>query len=72
MPAITRQQRNFELAEKHAKLLVQFARETGDIPLEKPVSAAALPGDEEALRGIPAIGRSVAGVIRGTAPGSNL
>lgn len=37
---------------------------------EMPVFASKLPGDTEALRGIPAIGRGVAGVIPGTAPGS--
>jgi hypothetical protein len=40
----------------------------GEIVPPVPQFASKLPGDTEALRGIPAIGRGVSGAMRGTVP----
>lgn len=62
------------LAQKHADLdrriarrMVEVARETGETSVV-PVVLSLL-GDERQLRGIPAIGRGVAGAIAGSSPG---
>lgn len=68
MPTFPLQDRNEELDRRNAETLVRIARETGDTPLVR-TSSSKLPGDERALRGIPAIGRNVSGAIPGTAPG---
>lgn len=48
----------------------RIARETNaDLPASPTAPTATLPGDERRLRGIPAIGRGVAGAINGTRPG---
>jgi hypothetical protein len=60
-------QKHAELDARNAAALVRIARETGDTPVAKRVLS--LLGDEVQLRGIPAIGRGVAGAIRGTGPG---
>ena len=39
-----------------------------DIPEPEPKFASKLPGDTQALRGLPAIGRGVSGAIPGTSP----
>lgn len=49
----------------NAKVLAQFARESGPAVLSRGATAG---GDERKLRGIPAIGRGVGGAIPGTRP----
>lgn len=61
--------RHLQEAERVAKIMAQLARET-DGPMR--VSSPRPAGDERTLRGIPAIGRSVAGAIPGTSPESFL
>ena len=51
----------------HAKMLAKIALDTTQTLPER-TYAAKLPGDKRALRGIPAIGRSVQGAIPGTRP----
>lgn len=59
------------LLEQHqAKQLAQIARDTGGVQPER--FQQKLPGDEKALRGIPAIGRGVTGAINRTRPGDGL
>jgi hypothetical protein len=54
-------------AEHQAKLMAQIARDTDvDTPIR--VTSGRPAGDERTLRGIPAIGRNVAGAIFGTNP----
>lgn len=60
-------QKHAELDERNARMLVRIARETGDVPVATRVLS--LLGDERQLRGIPAIGRGVAGAIGGSSPG---
>ncbi len=48
--------------------LARFLIEVGEPAPASKTFRAALPGDERTLRGIPAIGRSVAGAIPGTSP----
>jgi hypothetical protein len=55
------------LDEHYAKQLAEAARDTDSVLPER--FASKLPGDERALRGIPAIGRGVTGAIPGTRPG---
>jgi hypothetical protein len=58
-------------AERQAKLMAEIARDTDDdTPIRATSSTPA--GDERKLRGIPAIGRGVAGAMPGTRPGCNL
>ena len=54
-------------AAKNAKLIAQLARESTGPKLQRPRSQADA-ADERTLRGIPAIGRGVAGVSPGTRP----
>lgn len=70
MPTFSLQQKHAELDAHNAALAVRIARETGDVPAERPVLS--LLGDERQLRGIPAIGRGVAGHIAGTSPGREI
>jgi hypothetical protein len=58
-----------ELDHHNAKVLVQIARDTAtsDTPIRSAKGATA-GGDERKLRGIPAIGRGVAGAMAGTSP----
>jgi hypothetical protein len=51
------------LKEQHARLLARLDRE--DVHTAAGATAA---GDPARLRGLPAIGRSVTGAIRGTSP----
>lgn len=71
MPSILLAVSRAKLAAKYAKELARVARETGARqPDDRHQSK--LPGDEQALRGIPAIGRGVQGAIPRTRPGDNL
>lgn len=67
---IRRQRENIELDRQ----LIQIAIEAdANIPTApSTVAQATLPGDERRLRGIPAIGRGVAGAINGSRPGDGL
>lgn len=67
MATFSLQQRHAELDQHNAELLIRIAHDTGATPITPP-KPGALPGDEQALRGIPAIGRNVAGAIPGTNP----
>ncbi len=55
-----------EIHVKNAQLIARIAMETEGVPIR--VRPGSLPGDERALRGIPAIGRNVSGAIPGTRP----
>jgi len=59
--------RRREMEMDQAKTLARIAREVGE-PLPERHVRSKLPGDPLALRGIPAIGRSVSGCIRHTNP----
>lgn len=59
--------RHHQEAERQAKTMAQAAREA---PAHVPMTAAKLPGDPMALRGIPVIGRGVGGASPGTRPGA--
>ena len=65
LPRAYRRQEQTGDTEKVDRIL----REVGD---EQPASAAGAAGDERRLRGVPAIGRGVAGAIRGTRPRDGL
>ncbi len=59
------------LHQDHAAWEAKLARiliEVGEPAPSSRTFRAALPGDERTLRGIPAIGRNVAGAIPGTSP----
>lgn len=58
--------RNAQLDAHNAAMLAQFDHEA-DIP-DTTITGATAGGDEQKLRGIPAIGRGCAGAIRGTSP----
>jgi hypothetical protein len=60
--------RNAQLDAHNAKVLAQLESEAAD----EPVRPGSLPGDELALRGVPVVGRGVAGAIPGTRPGGSL
>ena len=69
MPTFPKGFANHLVHVENAKLLERIARETGgDVAAERKVLHAPTPSDSLTLRGIPAIGRSVAGVITGTQP----
>lgn len=68
MATFTIAERNADHARAVAVMLVRIARETGDVVFERPVRGATPAGDEQRLRGIPALGRGVAGAIAGTRP----
>jgi hypothetical protein len=61
-----------QLHAAQARQVAQIAAEVEPDQTLKRVTPGSLPGDEKALRGIPAIGRGVSGCINGTRPGSNL
>lgn len=64
---LNRALRNAELDRVNAEKMAEIARETEtDTPA---LAVLSLLGDERQLRGIPAIGRGVAGAIAGTSPG---
>ena len=54
------------MKQQQGETLARIAQET-DSTIERPSYATAA-GDQRKLRGIPAIGRGVAGAIRGTSP----
>lgn len=62
------QYRNLELEAHIARLEARIERETADTSTTSETEGATAGGDERKLRGIPAIGRSVAGAIPGTNP----
>ncbi len=69
--ALPRFLETYETRRAHAAKLERVVRESGgDLRDERPSSHTAVDG--LSLRGIPAIGKSVPGVIRGTSPGSTL
>lgn len=60
--------RHREEAERQAKVLAMIAREVDPgVPMRVVGTPA---GDEQRLRGIPALGRGVGGAIAGTRPGN--
>jgi hypothetical protein len=63
--------RRRQYAEHCAKQLAEIVV-TDDVVQPERSFSAKLPGDEKALRGIPAIGRGVAGAIPRTRPGDGL
>jgi len=60
------------LRAKDERMISQAIIDTGDTAPTRTLSTATLPGDARRLRGIPAIGRSVAGCIPGTNPERSL
>lgn len=56
---------------QHARMLARIIENTGQALPERRFKAK-LPGDERALRGIPAIGRNVQGAILGTRPDTRI
>jgi hypothetical protein len=66
---ITLAQRNADLDHHNAAVLhrIELETSTNDTPITT-LSRVTLGGDERRLRGIPAIGRGVAGHIPGTRP----
>lgn len=59
-------------AEADAIALTKRLLETGEQAPEPTSRVLSLIGDERQLRGLPAIGRGVAGAINGTRPGAKL
>ena len=57
-------------ARHAAEQMRRIAYETATTPLDNEVHRTTAGGDERKLRGIPAIGRGVAGAIAGTIPHS--
>jgi hypothetical protein len=68
MPTFSLQQKHADLDHHNAQLILEVARDTGTTPITE-TKVLSLIGDEQQLRGIPAIGRGVQGCITGTAPG---
>jgi hypothetical protein len=72
VPSLLLRVRHAEEAAKQARLMARLALEVSpDVPIRRP--GAALPGDRDAMRGVPLLvkgGRG--GAIRGSVPGSNL
>jgi hypothetical protein len=64
------QQKHAELDRHNAQMLVRIARDSGDVPMTDMPRVLSRLGDELQLRGIPAIGRGVAGAIPGSNPGN--
>jgi hypothetical protein len=65
------------LAAKRKREELEWERKLGRIMLETGLalprsSPAKLPGDPDALRGIPMVGRGIGGAMRGTKPGTGL
>lgn len=66
---INRHLRRAQENARTAKLVARIARDTGgDLAQERKKLHAWTPSDSITLRGIPAVGRSVAGAIRHTRP----
>lgn len=55
-------------AIEDARKIGRILEESGDVAATHTVARATLPGDTRRLRGIPAIGRGVAGASPGTNP----
>lgn len=70
MPTFPRGFANFRVHRANAEMLEELARSVGGDVKEELAAHAWTPADAVTLRGIPAIGRSVAGVIPGTQPES--
>lgn len=68
MPTFSLQLVHAQLDRHNAETMARIARETGDMQTGAVVLSRL--GDEKQLRGIPAIGRGVAGHISGTNPGA--
>ena len=51
-----------------ASKLLRAMRAGAPMEIPEPVYASKLPGDTEALRGVPAIGRGVSGAVKGSRP----
>jgi len=68
VPTFSLNQKHADLDAHNAETMIRLARETGDTPT-RDFKILSLIGDELQLRGIPAIGRGVAGHIAGTNPG---
>lgn len=67
MPDFPRGFSSYQAHLANAAMLERLARETGgDVAVER--AGPATPADTETLRGIPAVGRGIAGVIRGSQP----
>lgn len=63
--------RHHHEAQHQARIIAELALEADDgTPIR--ITSSRPAGDERTLRGIPAIGRSVAGAIPGTNPGRNI
>lgn len=70
---LNRMLRNAELDARNARALARVALETGgNVAAERQLRVLSRLGDERQLRGIPAIGRGVAGAINGSVPGRDL
>lgn len=72
MPSITLALRHHAENVRNAKMLAQLALEAGpDVEMR---ATAKLPGDVDALRGVPLVGvrNGRGGALRGSRPGSNL
>lgn len=72
MATFTLAARNAALDAHNAQVLADFAKETGEMLPTKTAAGGTAPGDWLKLRGIPAIGRGVQGVIRFTRPGDGI
>lgn len=69
MPTFPRGFANYRVHVENAKLLEKIARESGgDVAKERSAGFAHTAADALTLRGIPAVGRSVSGVILGSQP----
>jgi hypothetical protein len=69
MPAILLVVKHYELDVQNAQQLIRIARETATPGTSiRTARGATAGGDERKLRGLPVIGRGVAGVIAGTSP----
>lgn len=69
MPTFPKGFANYRVHVKNAQLLERVAREAGgDVAKERSAGYAHTAADALSLRGIPAVGRSVSGVILGTQP----
>jgi hypothetical protein len=64
--------RAHEQRQAQAAALANILRDVSPADLEEKRYIASNGGDHLKLRGIPAVGRSVAGAINGTKPGANL
>jgi hypothetical protein len=66
MPTFSLVQKHVDLDIHNAEKMIEIAKDTGDTPIA--IHVLSCIGDELQLRGIPAIGRGVAGAIIGTTP----